>query len=129
MYVGCALSIKTLFWLAAQFWLLLATESIQHNSLCSPLARVFYFMFAHCCKLHSHEPLPVVENAQAIRFYEKFDIQILIPVRSNHLDMVVFFKGVFYFCCWKCSCPADMNVLVKEEKIATSCPKMRQLYN
>ena len=82
---------------------------------------------------HSHEPLPVMENRQ-IKILWDFGIHTLAAVGSNHPDIVVFFKGdTTGILLLEVSCPADMNVLMKEEeKITKYQPlvwQLKQLYH
>ncbi|XP_065896282.1 uncharacterized protein [Dysidea avara] len=82
---------------------------------------------------HSHEPLPVVENEQAKTLWD-FSIQTLTTVGSNRPDIVVFLKeGTTGILLLEISCPADMNILMKEEEKITKyqplVQQMRQIYH
>jgi len=77
---------------------------------------------------HSHEPLPVVENVQ-VKILWDFGIHTLSLVGSNRPDIVVFLKGdTAGILLLEVSCPADMNILVKEEeKMVKYQPLARQM--
>ena len=122
--------------------------AVQWSSVCCPSSypnrhnMVAHALHWHLCSAfglpavaswHSHEHLPVVENEQAKILWD-FGIQTLTTVGSNHPDIVVFLKecptGILLL---EISCPADMNILMKEEEKITKyqplVQQMRQIYN
>ena len=65
---------------------------------------------------HSHEPLPVMENARVKMLWD-FGFQTLAAVGSNHPDLVVFLKkGTTSILLLEVSRPVDVNILSKEEE-------------
>ena len=123
-------------------------ETIQHIlSSCPALATTSYLdrhnmvgrvLHWHLCKYfklsvsanswYEHHPLPVTENGDAKLLWD-FGLITDNHVASNRPDVVLFHKQESRIIFFEISCPADINVLIKEqEKLNKYHPLVRELY-
>ena len=64
---------------------------------------------------HDHQPLPVVENDE-VKLLWDFGMITDLSVRHNRPDIVVFLKKDLRILFLEVACPADVNVLDKEDE-------------
>ena len=64
---------------------------------------------------YDHQPLPVVENEVAKVLWD-FGLYTDVHVSSNRPDIVLFLKKEERIIFFEVACPADINVLTKEQE-------------
>ena len=124
----CSSHEETIQHLMAGCPMLAPTSYIHRHNL---VASVIHWHLCHTFGIgeiannwYSHQPLPVVENA-SIKMLWDFDIITVSHIPSNHPDLVVFLKETpEKILLIEVSCPADINVLDKENEKITKYQRL-----